>query len=399
MKLLIISHTAHYYQNSSVVGWGPTVREIDHLAALFERVVHVAPLHPSPVPASALPYTAGNVRLVSVPPSGGAGIRAKLDILRHFPRYARTIQGELQDADAVHVRCPANISLLALLLLALRQHPRLRWIKYAGNWQPYEGEAWSYKLQRWWLTRNFARAQVTVNGDWSEQPNHIHPFLNPSLTANELDEAECHVSVKGLSKPVSLLFVGRVEWEKGAGRAIDVVKLLGKVGIRAHLKLVGDGPERQEIEAHASAIGVGEQVTFYGWVARTELAPFYEQAHFFILPSQCSEGWPKVLCEAMAYGVVPLASDVSSIPQYLTAFKSGRTFPPTDVSAFADAVISYLADPRQWKIESENARCVARYFSYGAYQEAVRRLFNLAENITESADHPAAPLWPGASVR
>jgi hypothetical protein len=43
MRLLIISHTPHYHRDGEIVGWGATVREIDHLAALFESVVHIAP--------------------------------------------------------------------------------------------------------------------------------------------------------------------------------------------------------------------------------------------------------------------------------------------------------------------------------------------------------------------
>ena len=57
MKLLIVSHTPHYQKGNAIVGWGPTIREIDYLAQVFDRVVHVAPLHPEAAPASSLPYT------------------------------------------------------------------------------------------------------------------------------------------------------------------------------------------------------------------------------------------------------------------------------------------------------------------------------------------------------
>ena len=43
------------------------------------------------------------------------------------------------------------------------------------------------------------------------------------------------------------------------------------------------------------------------------------QAYLMLFPSE-SEGWPKVLSEGKAYGVVPVTSDVSSIPQYLREF-------------------------------------------------------------------------------
>src|SRR5687767_2012317 len=119
MRLLIISNMAHYLRHGQVVGWGPTVQEIDHLAELFDEVVHIACLHSSEAPASALPYSSARVTLVPVPPAGGKGLGAKLNILRHSPLYARMILRQLSRADVVHVRCPANISLLAIFLLGL----------------------------------------------------------------------------------------------------------------------------------------------------------------------------------------------------------------------------------------------------------------------------------------
>jgi hypothetical protein len=57
MKLVIISHTEHYISSDgAVVGWGPTVREIDHLTQLFDIVYHCAPLYKGQAPQSALPY-------------------------------------------------------------------------------------------------------------------------------------------------------------------------------------------------------------------------------------------------------------------------------------------------------------------------------------------------------
>src|SRR5262245_49295199 len=147
MRLLVISHTAHHSENGEPRGWGPTVREIDRLASLFDELVHVAPLHSGPAPASALSYEARNVRLVPVRPSGGTTLLAKLGLVGAWAEYLRVILGELRRCDAVHVRCPSNIGLLAILLLAVRRMPRSRWVKYAGNWRPEGRESVSYALQ------------------------------------------------------------------------------------------------------------------------------------------------------------------------------------------------------------------------------------------------------------
>lgn len=394
MKLLIISHMPHYQRGGQIVGWGPTAQEIDHLAQLFDEIRHIACLHDEPAPPSSLAYEASNISLILVPPAGGERWRDKLAIIRLSPLYLRTIWRELAWADMVHVRCPANISLLALVLLKMVKRPRLRWFKYAGNWRPRSREAWSYTVQRWWLEKNLSQSAVTVNGQWPNQPPHIHSFLNPCLTGTELETGRAAAAEKQLTSPLRLLYVGRLEESKGVGRAIYILQLLRKCGVAATLNLVGDGPERPAFESLVRTLGLGAHVTFHGWRARTELGPLFSRAHIMLFPASSSEGWPKVLSEGMAYGVVPLAGDVSSIQQYLQRFRTGRTYAPDDVSKFVEALLWYAQHPERWKEESANGVRSARSFSYANYQRAVRRLFdlNLAEPAEGDLDHETLSL-------
>jgi glycosyltransferase involved in cell wall biosynthesis len=377
MKLLIISHTEHYKKGSTFVGWGPTIREINHLATLFDEVVHVATLQDGSAPDSALPYDSDKIRFSPVPFSGGDRLVNKLNIFIQYPRYLWTILKEIRGVDVVHIRCPANISLLAILLITLLPRPRLRWTKYAGNWNPKGREAFSYALQRWWLNKGLQRGVVTVNGRWPGQPAHVHSFYNPCLTEEELADGATHAAKESLSKPLHLLYVGRLETAKGVRRILDITAKLHDMKIPVQVDLVGDGPEKPSFAAYAAEQGIQEVVKFHGWVPRDQLGPIYVQAHFMLFPSSSSEGWPKVLSEAMAYGVVPVTSDISSIPQYLADFKVGQTFDPNDLQGFVKALVWYSEYPDQWKQESQNAVKVAHFFSYAYYLESVRYLLKL----------------------
>jgi glycosyltransferase involved in cell wall biosynthesis len=379
MNLLIVSHTPHFRRGDAVVGWGATVREIDCLARLFDRVAHVAPLHPGLGADNDIAYQAPNVELRPVPPSGGARFADKLGILARAPLYLRTIGRELKRADVVHVRCPANISLLAIVRLAFAGAPRLRWVKYAGDWQPRQPTAWSYAFQRWWLRRGLHRGLVTVNGAWPDQPPHVHTFVNPCLTDDEVAQGRKAAAGKELAGPPRLVFVGRIEADKGVGRALEALARLQTEGCAATLDLVGDGPERPQFERQAEALGVKERARFHGWVARPALAPFYAQSHLMIFPSD-SEGWPKVLSEAMAYGVVPVAAAVGSIPQVLGAAGAGRALPSEDVAGFVQAVREYALNPARWKAESRRAVEAAAAFTYGRYLDAVGALLGLQQH-------------------
>jgi len=390
-RLLIVSHTPHYRRQGQIVGWGPTVRELDQLAQLFTQVTHVAPLYAGAAPASALPYQAAHLRLRPVPPAGGERLGDKVGIARALPGYLGAIYTAMGQADVMHVRCPANISLAALALLALSRRAPRRWIKYAGNWQPDGQEAWSYRLQRGWLRRGLPGSVVTVNGRWPQQPPWVHSFHNPSLTAQELEAGRLAAARKRLTQPVRLLFVGRIEAAKGVGVALRAAQELAQRGLALQFDLVGDGPERTRFAQWAQAHGLQAQVCFHGWRPPAEVAEFYARAHFCLLPSR-SEGWPKVLSEAMAYGVVPLAGRVGSIPQILAETGAGAALPPAEPAAYANAILEFVAEPARWRAASQAGVAAAPRFGYGAYLQAVQRLFAQSWRLTlpDHAPQPAA---------
>jgi glycosyltransferase involved in cell wall biosynthesis len=374
MKLLIISDMSHYMEGNQVLGWGPTVQEIDQLASLFEKVRHVGCLYENPPPETSLAYSSHHITFIPVPPAGGSTLLSKARIIWMLPRYFRAILQQLPWADVVHVRCPANISLLAVVLLAIKRLPSIRWVKYAGNWGPEGPEALSYRFQRWWLRKGYHRGVVTVNGRWPNQPGHVHSFSNPCLTDQELVLGRTAASGKTLTKPIRLTYAGRLESEKGVGRALKVLSALNADGFQATLDLAGDGRERSDFERQAAQDGVNHLVRFHGWLPRTKLNSIYAQSHFFLMPCTSSEGWPKVLSESMAYGVVPLAGNLSSIPQLLKGFRTGRAIPAGEIDGYYRAILEYSLRPELWKSESDRAVEAAAQFTYSRYLDDVNGL-------------------------
>ena len=66
LKLTIISHTPHYKNNGLIFGWGPTVREINHLRSVFDKIYHVAPLYKGVHPDSFIKYDKQNIKFISM---------------------------------------------------------------------------------------------------------------------------------------------------------------------------------------------------------------------------------------------------------------------------------------------------------------------------------------------
>jgi glycosyltransferase involved in cell wall biosynthesis len=376
MHLVVIGHTAHYLRNGQLVGWGPTVKEVNWLARAFDRITHVACFHPGPAPKSALPYETDTVRFVPVPPSGGRTLRDKLRVLACAPRYLTEIWKNVTEADVIHVRSPGSVALYAIFLLwRVRQKPR--WVKYAGNWMQTGVIPLSFAFQRWWLRKGLSRGPVTVNGRWPDQPNHVFSFDNPSMTLQDIQVARSTVVDKRLGQPLRFIFVGRTETAKGLGVALEVTKRLLSHYRDIYLDVLGDGPERQMFERMSAQLGLTGRVTFHGWVPHDHVCDFLARSHFILLPS-ASEGWPKVLSEAMSYGVVPVASDVSAIPQILEKTGAGVALPMRDVAAFTRVIVELIHDPTKWGEMSRAGMDVAPRFTYERYLIALDEMFRLA---------------------
>lgn len=379
-RLLVVSHTPHYRDaEGRIAGWGATVRELDHLASRFERLVHLAPLHAGPPPASSRIYEAPNVQVVPLRPAGGPRLVDKLAILARFPGSLLALGRHVRRVDAIHVRCPANLSLLAILALAL--FPGLRgdrpwWVKYAGNWRPEDGaEPLSYRFQRHFLGRPWPGLRVSVNGRWTGQAAHVHTFENPCLTTEELEEARLASREKTLDCPLRLLFVGALDTNKGADLALEALGRIRDSGTPdATLDLVGDGPRREGLEELTARLDLRDRVRFHGALPRSAIDSFYRRAHLLLVPSR-TEGWPKVIAEAMAHGVVPVASAVSCIPSTLRELGAGRCPRERTPYAFAEAIRAYVADPDRWLDESRRARAAAERFTYDRHLVAVEALF------------------------
>lgn len=376
MRLLVVSHTTHYLRGEEVVGWGPTVKEINWLARTFDRVTHVACLHPGPAPKSALPYETDAIQFVPVPPAGGFSLREKVRVILNAPKYLKTILKNIGQADVIHVRCTGSVPMYAIVVL-LFVGRKQRWVKYDRNWMQTGRMPVSFAFQRWWLKKGLSRGPVTVNGKWKNQPDHIFSFVNPSMTLQDIQSARARSINKQFEKPIRFVFAGRIVTGKGVDRSLEVLKGVLQYSREVHLDVIGDGPERPKFELMSQKLDLSECVSFHGWLPHDQIPKFLARSHFILLLSD-TEGWPKVLSEAMSHGVVPIAGSVSAIPQILNATKAGMALPLGDIDGFVRTIIEITGDYRRWKKMSLAGIAAAPNFSYERYLLALDEMFRSA---------------------
>lgn len=318
--LTIISHTEHYKDgNGTIVGWGPTVNELNHLLEVFDSIYHVAMLYPGRPPASSQPYVSNRIIFVPLPAVGGPSLKDKLQIIYKSVAVLQIVKSTLRKADYFQLRTPTGIGVFLLPYLTLFVKKK-GWYKYAGNWNQKRPPL-GYALQRWMLKQQTRK--VTINGAWPEQPKHCLTFENPCLTLSDINEGELKIKDKSIKGKLQVCYVGRLEKPKGVERIIKSIGLLSdaeKQRIEA-IHLVGNGNDMEYFKTIAAAIGVN--FIFHGFLNRTEVFTIYKKSQVFLMPTMASEGFPKVIAEAMNFGCIPIVSSVSSISQYVKHLESG----------------------------------------------------------------------------
>ncbi|MGE5943058.1 MAG: glycosyltransferase, partial [Flavobacteriales bacterium] len=312
-QLTIISHTEHYKKDTGeLVGLGSTVTEINHLLTVFDKIVHVAVLHDGKPPLSMLPYDSKRVEFINLPVVGGKGIAKKMEIILQAPRILKIISKALQNSTHFQFRAPTGIGVYVIPYLICFSSKK-GWFKYAGNWQQKQAPL-AYQFQRWLLKSQ--RRPVTINGHWPNQPEHCLSFENPCLTDVELQSGSICRKSKVLPERRSFCFVGRLETAKGIDVFINSLSELPESykALIDSVHLAGAGTDGKLYQKKMEDSGIVS--VYHGMLSRTALHRIYEACHFIVLPSQ-SEGFPKVISEALNYGCVPVVSNVSAIGQYI----------------------------------------------------------------------------------
>ena len=144
-----------------------------------------------------------------------------------------------------------------------------------------------------------------------------------------------------------LLYVGRVSAEK----QIDQIKPVLEAIPEARLAIVGDGPNREALEAHFA----GTNTYFVGYLQGLELASAYASADAFVFPSR-TETLGLVLLEAMAAGCPVVAANSGGIPDIVTDGENGYLFEVDDPEGAITATKRLL----ETKQEREQLRLKAR---------------------------------------
>ena len=138
---------------------------------------------------------------------------------------------------------------------------------------------------------------------------------------------------------LTIVCVANLKPNKGHATLLGAVSRLRSDGWS--LLLVGEGPERSNIEQMIASANLRERVMMLG--GRVDVHDILNTADIVVLPSY-SEGMPNAVLEAMAHGVPVVASDVGGVRSLLGS-GAGIVVPPRDVSALTNALQRLIDEP------------------------------------------------------
>jgi glycosyltransferase involved in cell wall biosynthesis len=196
------------------------------------------------------------------------------------------------------------------------------------------------KVLRWAMKR--AKATIYISESIAKRVGHPGQVIG-----NFFDPTTFHANLE-VNPEDAFLVVGRLVPIKGFDVVIRGFAIARRQGLRFRLRVVGDGPERANLERLAAQEGVADSVDFLGSRRGADLADQYRAAWALAVPTQVEEAFGIVMVEAMACGCTVIASDHGACPEVIA--DAGVLVPAREPAKWAEAMLALANDPvrRDW---------------------------------------------------
>lgn len=161
-----------------------------------------------------------------------------------------------------------------------------------------------------------------------------------------------------------VLFMGRVHSEKGVDTLLAAAKILSQKIPNIHdkiiISIVGDGSQFPKYLQFVRSEGLSPFVQMWGQIDHQSAYSVFEVHNVFVLPSRRNEGMPIALLEAMATGLLPIASNLGVLGKLVEDGVSGLLIEPDDAGQLAKHLEMLLSNKNALQTMAINAQDVIR---------------------------------------
>lgn len=190
-----------------------------------------------------------------------------------------------------------------------------------------------------------------------------------------LDHATYRVigGVERFEEPTIVHF-GRVRKYKSIDVVLKAFALVREKLPRCRLVIIGEGPERKNLERLAGDMRLGASIEFLGAISTPELVGYLNRCHLFVNASP-KEGWGLTVIEANACGVPVVASRRPGLQDSVKDGETGCLVEYGDVRGFAERSLELLSDGEKWRAMSEKAVAWARSLTWEQTGREMKEIF------------------------
>jgi glycosyltransferase involved in cell wall biosynthesis len=237
------------------------------------------------------------------------------DVVMTYMSRASWLTRLLRTSDAVHIA-------------RLGGYYKLKYFRHADAWVANTKGLCDYLVRE---------------GLGAEKVHFIPNFVDTTASYSGDFSARARRSLKIPEDALVIMAPGRFIRKKGFDVLISACARLPRTvqGREVRLLLVGDGKERDELETHASRVGMGDRISFPGWQADPD--PYYEIADVVAFPSRF-EPYGNVIKETWAHGKALVSTKTLGAEELLEDGRTGLLVPVEDEKAIAEALLRVLKD-------------------------------------------------------
>jgi glycosyltransferase involved in cell wall biosynthesis len=205
-----------------------------------------------------------------------------------------------------------------------------------------------------WMGRTRQQAVIAVSSQLERAleplfPGKVHKIFN-FVDHEEIQRQWLPLDAPSPGAIARIGIVGRLVPVKRVDIFIQTIALLNHWGVECTGVVIGDGPQRTELEELSNRLGISQNIEFKGFVdpALFEI----RQVNILIMTSE-HEGLPMTLLEALALKIPVVAHNVGGIPEVLDFGQSGILVDDHTEQGYASAVKSLLEEERKNPISED----------------------------------------------
>ena len=380
MKLVVFSHKVCWPSPASHIGFATDGGFVFHMQALsssYNKVYLLVPISREKQPKGEIVFTDQSIQIVPLSVPFGKGVLRKLLfpiwLLFHLPKFVfYTLK-----SDVVHAPIPGDVGTIAMFIAPLLR--KRLFIRYCGNWHRkktiaekfwgWYGESFTGRRIAYMTTGGGARAPSLKN-------KNIKWVFSSSMSNKDI--ASYNQKKFDLANSLTIATGGRLIEEKGFGILLDAFAIIQETFPSVNIEIYGDGPDRKKFQDKAIALGINNKVSFLGNLNNVEVHNVLSRADIFCFPTYSSEGFPKVIIEAMAHGLPILSTNVSVIPSLIENpdLPCGRIVESKNSVDLAEKILYYIDNQVGHQEHSKNAKELARSYSLENWMDQINDILN-----------------------